>query len=146
MSNYKLKKLYPCLPDTWYVGLIVEKKYNVYNPNEAGVCCVTLDCDQVEKYPEFWEKVVEKDYEILSFIRTGSSNYDGTEMKDFLSHLEVTYNEKDCYMCTNKVPEEGIILRIEYLESYEAYKLKSKKFTLMESEAQEKEEINIEDE
>lgn len=69
-----------------------------------------------------------------------------TWREKFLEVLEATYNEKDCYMCTNKVPEEGIVLRIEKLESYEAYKLKSKRFVLMESEAQEKEEINIEDE
>jgi hypothetical protein len=48
-------------------------------------------------------------------------------------------------MCTNKVPEEGIILRVEKLEYYEAYKLKSKRFILMESDAQEKEETNLED-
>lgn len=64
----------------------------------------------------------------------------------FLLRLEENYNEKDCYMCVNKVPEEGIVLRVEKLESYEAYKLKSKRFLLMESEAQEKEEVNIEDE
>lgn len=63
----------------------------------------------------------------------------------FLFMLEREYNEKDCYMCTNKVPEEGIALRVEKLESYQAYKLKSKRFILMESESQEKEEINIED-
>ena len=64
----------------------------------------------------------------------------------FLNYLESKYNEKDCYMCVNKVPEEGIVLRIEHLEEYEAYKLKSKRFTLMESELQEQEETNIEDE
>lgn len=64
----------------------------------------------------------------------------------FLNYLEKEYNEKDCYMCNNIVPEEGIILRVEKLESYEAYKLKSKRFILAESEAQEKGEINIEDE
>jgi hypothetical protein len=48
-------------------------------------------------------------------------------------------------MCTDNVPEEGIILRIEHLESYEAYKLKSKRFLLAESDAQEKEETNLED-
>lgn len=62
-----------------------------------------------------------------------------------LTQLEKDYNEKDCYMCTNKVPEEGIIIRVEHLEQYEAYKLKSKRFLLMESEEQEKEVVNIED-
>jgi RNA ligase (TIGR02306 family) len=64
---------------------------------------------------------------------------------EFLRNLELKYNEKDCYMCTNKVPEEGIVLRVEKLEEYEAYKLKSKRFILGESEAQEKGETNLED-
>ncbi len=63
----------------------------------------------------------------------------------FLQDLEEKFNEKNCYMCTNKVPEEGIVIRVERLEQYEAYKLKSKKFLLMESEEQEKEVSNIED-
>jgi hypothetical protein len=63
----------------------------------------------------------------------------------FLNSLEYLYNEKDCYMCNNKVPEEGIILRKENMYSYEAYKLKSKRFILGESEAQEKGETNLED-
>lgn len=67
-----------------------------------------------------------------------------TWQETLLDYLEYKYNEKDCYMCTNKVPEEGIVLRVEHLESYEAYKLKSKRFLLMESEAQEKDEIDIE--
>ena len=62
-----------------------------------------------------------------------------------LNHLEILYNEKSCYMCVNKVPEEGIILRVERLEQYEVYKLKSKSFLFMESEEQEKEISNIED-
>jgi len=62
-----------------------------------------------------------------------------------LDYLEFKYNEKDCYMCVNKVPEEGIVLRVEKLEHYEAYKLKSKRFILGESEAQEKGQENLED-
>lgn len=65
--------------------------------------------------------------------------------EEFLARLEKEYNEKNCYMCTNKVPEEGIILRVERLEQYDVYKLKSKRFLLMESEEQEKEVSNIED-
>lgn len=63
----------------------------------------------------------------------------------FLLKLEENYNEKDCYMCVNKVPEEGIVLRVEKLYEYEAYKLKSKRFLLKESDLQEKEVSNIED-
>jgi len=65
--------------------------------------------------------------------------------KNFLANLERDYNEKNCYMCANKVPEEGIIVRRENSEYYEAYKLKSKAFLLKESDLQEKEETNLED-
>ena len=69
-----------------------------------------------------------------------------TEWREvLLAKLEEKYNEKNCYMCVNKVPEEGIVVRVERLERYEAYKLKSKRFLLMESEEQEKEVSNIED-
>ena len=64
---------------------------------------------------------------------------------NFLAELEKDYNEKDCYICKNKVPEEGIIIRKENMYEYEAYKLKSKRFLLAESEEQEKEITNIED-
>ena len=65
--------------------------------------------------------------------------------ENLLQNLEFNYNEKDCYMCANKLPEEGIIIRVEKLDQYEAYKLKSKRFLLGESEEQEKEISNIED-
>lgn len=64
----------------------------------------------------------------------------------FLNYLESKYNEKDCYMCVNKVPEEGIVLRIERLEEYEAYKLKSARFLEHETKILDSEEANIEDE
>jgi len=70
----------------------------------------------------------------------------GNNWRDvLLKMLETEYNEKDCYMCNNKAPEEGIVIRVEKLEQYEAYKLKSKRFLLMESDEQEKEISNIED-
>ena len=65
--------------------------------------------------------------------------------EDLLHMLETEYNEKDCDMCVNRVPQEGVILRVEKIDDYVAYKLKSKRFLLKESELQEKEVLNIED-
>lgn len=138
-----------------------EHKFYVYKisvVNEDG-SVIYLDDKQIE---EWCEKVglLYKD----TFIYYGSIN-NLFEAKDFtdwdvltrekyyenwqevlLAYLEYKYNEKDCYMCTNNVPEEGIVLRIQRLNSYEAYKLKSKRFILGESELQEKEQSNLEDE
>jgi len=48
---------------------------------------------------------------------------------DFITQLEVDYNDKNCYMCNNKVPEEGIVVRRESsMFSFDAWKLKSWKF------------------
>ncbi len=46
----------------------------------------------------------------------------------FVSRLEKDYNEKDCFICVNKVPEEGIVVRKEKLHEFETYKLKSFRF------------------
>ena len=46
----------------------------------------------------------------------------------FISRLEALYNEKDCYLCMNKVPEEGIVIRVENRASWTGQKLKSMRF------------------
>lgn len=51
----------------------------------------------------------------------------------FIRALEEEFNEKDCFMCTNQVPEEGIVVRKEKLFDCESYKLKSFKFLEKES-------------
>lgn len=65
--------------------------------------------------------------------------------ENFIQTLENSYNEKDCFMCKNKVPEEGIVLRKESLFNCESYKLKSFRFLESESRQLDKGELNIED-
>ena len=64
----------------------------------------------------------------------------------FVKALERTYNEKDCFMCVNKVPEEGIVVRKESLFDCESYKLKSFNFLEWESKELDKGESDIESE
>lgn len=63
----------------------------------------------------------------------------------FLDNVKTLYNEKDCYMCTNKVPEEGCVVRIEGL-NFEAYKQKSNAFYALETKLLDKGETNLEEE
>ena len=65
--------------------------------------------------------------------------------ENFIRKLEEDYNEKDCHMCNNKVPEEGIVVRKEQLFSCESYKLKSFAFLQKESKQLDSGEENIED-
>lgn len=52
---------------------------------------------------------------------------------NFIKALEEAFNEKDCFMCDNKVPEEGIVVRVEDLFECKSYKLKSFRFLEWES-------------
>lgn len=66
--------------------------------------------------------------------------------EDFVKQLEADYNEKDCYMCVNKLPEEGIVLRRVDLFDYQAFKLKSARFLEWETKELDKEIVDIESE
>jgi hypothetical protein len=50
-----------------------------------------------------------------------------------------------CRHCTNAVPAEGVVLRIDGKQSFNSFKLKSKMFTKKESDDMDKGETNVED-
>lgn len=47
---------------------------------------------------------------------------------NFLQYAESVYLDKDCCYCNNKVPAEGVVIRIDKTFSFDAYKLKSFRF------------------
>lgn len=63
---------------------------------------------------------------------------------EFLEKIKELFNEEDCFMCINKVPEEGVVIRVESLD-FQAYKQKSFQFYQRESEELDKNIVNIED-
>ncbi len=65
--------------------------------------------------------------------------------ENFVKLLESEYNEKDCFMCVNKVPEEGVVVRKEKLFGFEAYKLKSFAFLEYETKLLDEGQTNLED-
>ena len=71
--------------------------------------------------------------------------YDYNSPEELLEIIKEQFNEKDCYICKNKVPEEGCVIRIDGLE-FEAYKQKSERFYEKETVLLDKGESNIEDE
>lgn len=62
----------------------------------------------------------------------------------FLVNLKQKYLEKDDPLCKNKVPDEGIVLRVEDID-LQVYKLKSEKFFLRETKELDKGILSIED-
>ena len=59
--------------------------------------------------------------------------------------LQKKYTDKDCYICKNQVPEEGVVIRKDKLD-LEVYKLKSSRFFEFETKELDKGEVNIEEE
>ena len=53
--------------------------------------------------------------------------------ENWLEKLKEEYNEKDCFMCNNNVPEEGVVIRKDGIH-FKAFKLKSSRFLLTETE------------
>lgn len=65
--------------------------------------------------------------------------------ENFLNNLIRDYTEKDCFMCVQKSPEEGIVV-VKEGEVWDGYKLKSNRFYEYESVQLDSGEENIEDE
>ena len=95
-----------------------------------------------------------KDFTDNISIKTAGSDLGGTDLickideefdsDKFLNRIKQLYNEKDCFMCKTKVPEEGCVLRIEG-NDLEVFKCKSTRFLEKETKALDKGEVNIED-
>ena len=64
--------------------------------------------------------------------------------ENFIAKLIEAYTEKDCYMCINKVPEEGVVI-VKEDDAWQGFKLKSARFYEYESVELDSGEANIED-
>lgn len=62
----------------------------------------------------------------------------------FMELVKELYNEKDCFMCSNTVPEEGCVIRIDSI-NFEAFKQKSLKFLELETKQLDKGVVDIEE-
>src|SRR5690606_28549119 len=92
---YRLKKWYPSLPKDWEVGMEVgqdDRFKSYYSPCNGKYKEFFVNFEQVEQNEEFWEEVVEKDYEILS-LSFGDGIYLKTGKKVSSFPYEGLYNE-----------------------------------------------------
>jgi hypothetical protein len=84
MKKYRLIQTYPG-SDT--VGtMIIGSKETMYS---KGFGYRNYDWAHVETHPEFWEEVIEKDYEIVSYVAKDNPNYITTKRRG--AHLHEEY-------------------------------------------------------
>lgn len=83
---------------------------------------------------------------INEFFLTYNLEADRPDWADrWYNHLSISYNmEKPCEVCLNNVPAEGLVVRRDGLNSFNAFKLKAKAFTLKENESVDKGEEGLE--
>jgi len=107
-----------------------------------------MNSQQIRHYCEKWElePVIQQFYGTTSqFMEQHyTESVDSEEfIHAFLTTLQKQYLEKPCIFCHHKVPDEGIVVRIDQL-CFEAYKLKSLSFLERESKELDKGIIDIE--
>lgn len=135
---------YGCIPAE-YKTIV----YRVTLTNPDGIV-LELSTRQVEQFcKQYGFEMAEKYFDgtVREFLTLHNIDEKTHWQANFIKKLEELYNEKDCHLCTfHKVPEEGIVVRIDNKPFFEAYKLKSFRF-LFETEKANNDagETNIED-
>lgn len=125
--------------------------YRVTQTNEDGFVTELTDTQIKDFCKKFELNYADTFYyygTVLNYLKEIIPNYDVEDddwRTTFIKELETIYNEKDCWMCKNKLPEEGIVVRVNKFFGYEAYKLKSFKFLEGETKQLDTEQPNIED-
>lgn len=126
-------------------NLLNEKDYKLIENNYP-------DSSDIEKT---WEEVVEGSNDAylralkLCNVSSDSTKFVltlGDKSKVILDRLRELYLEKDCFLCRNEVPGEGIVLRVEDSLEVEVYKFKSFRFLKKETEQLDSGEGDIESE
>jgi len=111
---------------------------------------IEFSWNQIKEYCKKYSLEHVKELYFGTLKELPSLKWYGVEDQDrLLKGLCLDYLEKDCKHCINKVPAEGIVVRRDGLDSYSAYKLKSKRFLEKESKQLDEEakegSANIED-
>ena len=138
---------YGCAPNTFAVYV-----YRITYTNSSGKV-FEFSAKQVQDYckkvglnpvPELYYGSAALWYELYSGkTLEADMNLDDWRL-EMLELLKELYTNQDCFMCNNKVPEEGLVYRIEDL-GLKAYKLKSTRFLEYETKQLDKGNTNLED-
>lgn len=86
-KQYRLIKTYPNSPNlgTFAHNPIVYNRYDLYVDEKTEVCICFADINTIENYPEYWQEIIEKEYEILSFVSKNGTIFTKRPSENFIS-------------------------------------------------------------
>jgi hypothetical protein len=84
MKKYKLIKEYPASPKLGFI--VFERHCGMYHNIETGNM---YGSQMIESQPEYWEEVIEKDYEIISYVAKDNPTNITTKIR--VAHLNEYY-------------------------------------------------------
>ena len=144
---------YGCVPPEYPFSYTEGKHYKIFiyriTQTSYDDNVIEFSNDQIKEFcesrdlrmvPELFQGYV---YEILKDIPEISVDSDDWRTA-LLSNLEKLYLEKDCNLCDNLVPDEGIVLRLNKGNYFRVVKLKSFRFKERESKQLFSGEVDIE--
>jgi len=83
-----------------------------------------------------------KAYDLDTLELSTHEEYFGESLLDYLKSQYV--HDQDCQFCKNKVPAEGVVIRVERGDGIENFKLKSERFYLAETKQLDSGEVDLE--
>jgi hypothetical protein len=134
MKTFKLKQKYPSLASDWEVGMEVGQGdrgiYGDYSPIHGKYSNRYINMAEVEANPEFWEELIEKDYDVLSYsvyntelvTKRENGNYLGEKYELTYTNKGATWEEVLAFWDENKHK----IHSVKYLPTGEIFELKNK--------------------
>ena len=138
---------YGCAPNTFEIYIYRITLTNIsghvfeFSPQQVRQWCVEHG---VKHVPKILHGEANKLFEWKDDAHSAHYNENLDYSENLTNVIREKYLEKDCYMCRNVVPAEGIVLRREG-SWFEAYKLKSFRFLERETKMLDKGDTNIED-
>lgn len=113
MKKYKLIKEYPGSPKLGtvaeYFKSDLEHRGYCYRYKESSEFYLSIHSYLVENYPKFWEEIIEKVYEILSFIGSKSKNIITMAQN---SNIEEYFNDKNLYIYSVRRLSDGEVFTV----------------------------------
>lgn len=120
MKKFKLIKEYPASPKLGFI--VFERHCGMYHNIETGNM---YGSQMIENQPEYWEEVIEKDYEIISYVAKDNPTNITTKRRGAHLHEEYWTIHKVKRLSDGEIFTVGDLIKTPYTERTRILKFKT---------------------